>query len=61
MGNSLLIAAALILIIEGVLPFLSPAALRRSLLRISEMDDRTLRSGGLISMIVGVLLLYWVN
>jgi len=61
MGNSLLIAVALILIIEGVLPFLNPAALRRSLLRISEMDDRTLRSGGLISMVVGVLLLYWVN
>lgn len=61
MWDSLLVAFALILIIEGILPFLSPAGLRRSLLLIAQMDDKALRSGGLVSMIVGLGLLYLVN
>ncbi|MEW6352968.1 MAG: DUF2065 domain-containing protein [Pseudomonadota bacterium] len=61
MGTTLLIAIALLLIIEGILPFLNPAALRKSLLSIAQMDDRTLRIGGLVSMTLGVALLYWVN
>ncbi|HLA74622.1 MAG TPA: DUF2065 domain-containing protein [Gammaproteobacteria bacterium] len=61
MGTTLLIAVALILIIEGILPFLNPAGLRKSLLLISEMDDRTLRIGGLVSMLLGLALLYLVN
>lgn len=61
MWDSLLVAFALILIIEGILPFLSPAALRKSLLLIAQMDDKALRSGGLVSMIIGLGLLYLVN
>ncbi len=58
MWDALLIAVALILVLEGVLPFLNPAAFRRSLALINQMDDRTLRIGGLISMVLGVALLY---
>lgn len=61
MWNSLLIAIALILIIEGILPFLNPAGLRKSLLLIAEIDDRTLRIGGLVSMLIGLAMLYLVN
>ncbi len=58
MRDELLIAVALILVVEGVLPFLNPAGFRRTLAQISQMDNLTLRIGGLISMVLGVALLY---
>lgn len=61
MWHDLFAAIALILVIEGVLPFLNPAGLRNSLLMITRMDDRTLRIAGLVSMLVGVTLLYFIN
>jgi uncharacterized protein len=61
MWHDLLVALALLLVIEGVLPFMSPAGLRRAMLLMSQMDDRALRITGLISMSVGLLLLYWVR
>jgi uncharacterized protein YjeT (DUF2065 family) len=50
-------AFALYLVLEGVMPFLNPAAMKRMLARLSQFDDRTLRIGGLLSMIAGVVLL----
>lgn len=61
MWDSLFIALALILIIEGILPFMNPAGLRKSLLLITQMEDKTMRIGGLVSMLVGIALLYWVH
>lgn len=61
MWHNLLIALALLLVIEGVWPFLSPGGLRRTLQTMIEQDDRSLRIAGLTSMSVGVLLLYLVN
>ncbi|MDO9371753.1 MAG: DUF2065 domain-containing protein [Gammaproteobacteria bacterium] len=61
MWDSLVAAIALLLIIEGILPFLSPAGLRRTLTRMAEMDDRALRTGGLVSMLLGLGLLYFVR
>ena len=58
MLDELWLALALMLVIEGVFPFLSPQGLRESLLRMIQMNDRTLRLAGLGSMIVGVVLLY---
>ncbi|HJW83576.1 MAG TPA: DUF2065 domain-containing protein [Anaerolineae bacterium] len=55
------IALALLLILEGLLPFLSPASLRRALLAIQEISDRQLRVIGLASMCAGIVLLYIVN
>jgi len=49
------------LIMEGFMPFLSPTALRRALLQMTAMTDRQLRTMGLFCMILGVVLLYWVN
>jgi len=61
MWHDLLVALALLLVIEGVWPFLSPGGLRHTLQRMVEQDDRSLRMAGLISMSVGVVLLYLVN
>lgn len=61
MWDSLWMAIALLLVIEGVLPFLDPKGMRRSMLMIAELDDRTLRIIGLFSMLGGVALLYLVN
>lgn len=58
MWDELLTAVALILVVEGVLPFLNPAGFRRTLVQISQMDDLTLRIGAFISMALGVMLLY---
>lgn len=54
-------AIALLLIIEGIMPFLSPATWRRFLRNVLEMDEQTLRFAGLTSMVIGLLLLYLVK
>jgi uncharacterized protein YjeT (DUF2065 family) len=61
MWNDLLSALALILVIEGVMPFLSPGTLRRSMQQLAQLPDRVLRVIGLSSMVGGVLLLYIVR
>lgn len=61
MWQELWIALALLLVIEGIMPFINPKGLRETLLTMANLSDRTLRIGGLISMILGVLLLYLVR
>lgn len=58
MGRDLLSALALVLVIEGLLPFANPGAMRRVLSRMAELDDRSLRAGALLSMVLGLGLLY---
>ena len=54
-------AFALYLVLEGVMPFLNPAALKRTLLQLAQLDDRTMRIAGLVSMLAGAALLYAVR
>ena len=61
MWNDLWAALALMLVLEGILPFLSPDSVRRLLLSMSEVDNRSLRISGLVSMLAGVGLLYLVR
>lgn len=61
MWNELLIAVALILVIEGIMPFMHPAGLRKMMLLATQMDDNTLRVIGLVSMVSGLALLYLVH
>ena len=61
MWHDILITVALILVIEGILPFLSPDQLRKALLLMIQMDDKQLRFSGLTSMLVGVIVLYLIN
>ena len=57
MGNTLLTAFALMLVIEGVLPFLVPTLWRDTFRRLTEMTDGQIRFIGLTSMLAGLLLL----
>jgi uncharacterized protein YjeT (DUF2065 family) len=59
--DDLLAALALVLVIEGIIPFVSPASMRRMLETVAQIDDRTLRITGLVSMACGVVLLYLVR
>jgi uncharacterized protein YjeT (DUF2065 family) len=61
MWNDLLAALALVLVIEGILPFLNPGAMRKIMRTMSEMDNRSLRTSGLVSMVLGVVMLYLVH
>ena len=57
----LLVAIALVFIIEGMLPFISPHRWRNMLAVANQMEDRVIRNIGLGSMLFGVLVLYLVH
>ncbi len=59
--NDLWAAFALYLVIEGLMPFANPAAMKRALAQLSQLDERALRVVGLLSMIAGSALLYFVR
>jgi uncharacterized protein YjeT (DUF2065 family) len=59
--DDLLAALALVMVIEGIVPFVSPRMLRSMLEKVTRIDDRTLRLIGLISMVCGVIMLYIVR
>ena len=55
--NHLISAMALLLIFEGLLPFLSPQRLRETYALLQKLPDKTLRTVGFFSLLGGVLLL----
>ncbi len=57
----LLVAMALVLILEGIMPFMSPATWRNMMRQLVEVDDRVLRYMGLAMMALGVVMLYVFN
>jgi uncharacterized protein YjeT (DUF2065 family) len=59
--GTLVMAIALMLVIEGLLPFLLPAVWRDAFRRLTEMSDGQIRFVGLSSMIAGLLLLFLAN
>jgi uncharacterized protein YjeT (DUF2065 family) len=59
--SDLLAAFALYLVLEGILPFLNPQAMKRIMASFSELADNQLRIWGLISMSAGLALLYFVR
>jgi hypothetical protein len=60
-GSTLMAAFALMLVLEGLLPFLAPAAWRETFRRVTEFKDGQIRFFGLASMLLGLLLLALVN
>ena len=58
MATTLLMALALMLVIEGLLPFLAPKLWRETFQRLMQLSDGQIRFFGLTSMIAGLLLLY---
>jgi uncharacterized protein YjeT (DUF2065 family) len=61
MGDSLWIALGLVLVIEGFLPFFNPAGWRRMFEQVLKLDDGQLRFFGLISIAIGLLLIWVVG
>ena len=61
MGTVFLMALALMLILEGVLPFLAPNLWRETFRKITQMSDGQIRFVGLSSMLAGLLLLLWAR
>jgi len=61
MWSDLWTALALVLVIEGLLPALAPSVYRRAMLAMTQMDERSLRITGLVSMIIGALVLYLIK
>lgn len=61
MWHDLGVALCLVLVIEGIVPFLYPRRWREMVLMLSEVDDRTMRFTGLASMLLGTGLLYLIN
>ena len=61
MGTTLLMAFALVLVIEGMLPFLAPEIWRETFRRLMALSDGQIRFFGLTSMIVGLALLLLAN
>ena len=57
MTASLLIALALMLVLEGLLPFLAPGVWRETFRRLVELSDGQIRFVGLTSMLIGLFLL----
>ncbi|TXD63611.1 DUF2065 domain-containing protein [Ralstonia sp. TCR112] len=53
----LLAACALVLVFEGILPFVAPRAWRRAFQTLSDLPDEKLRVIGLVSMAIGLILL----
>ena len=58
MGDLLLGALALMLVIEGLLPFLSPSTWRQVFERAVQMSDGQIRFIGLSSMLAGLVMLF---
>lgn len=61
MSGPILQAVALVLVIEGILPFLSPGFWRQGMQQVMGMSNRAIRGCGLLSMLLGVILLYILN
>lgn len=59
--HNLLVAAALVLVLEGIMPFLNPSGMRRMLETVRQFTDQQLRFAGMTSMIAGLVLLYIVG
>ena len=61
MWDTLLVAFALVLVIEGFLPAVNPGLYRRMLQTALQMDDRAFRTWGLTLMIIGAIILYFLR
>ena len=59
--HTLLVALALVIIIEGVMPVVHPNGYRRKMEAVSHADSGKLRVGGALCMVIGLVVLYLVN
>jgi uncharacterized protein YjeT (DUF2065 family) len=55
------LALALVLIIEGLFPFASPAGWRKMFVQLLQLQDGQIRSFALISILSGLLMIWWLT
>lgn len=55
------LAMALVLVIEGFMPFMSPDTWRKTFQKILLLSDGQLRFFGLLSLLLGVALIWWLG
>lgn len=61
MWHEMAVAFCLMLVVEGIIPFVSPGRWRKMLLVLDQVDDNTMRMIGLGSMLTGTVLLLIIN
>jgi len=61
MGDYWLIAFGLMLVLEGIMPFLFPTEWRETLRKVAQFQDGQVRFLGLTLMLSGLLLIYWIK
>lgn len=61
MWDDLWAAVALVMVFEGLMPFINPMRWRNVMRVVTDQSDKTLRTMGLVSMLVGVAMLYIVR
>ena len=57
MVTTFLLAFALMLVIEGLMPFIAPRVWRETFRRVTELADGQLRFMGLTSIVIGLILM----
>lgn len=61
MSDYWLAALGLMLVLEGIMPFLFPRSWRETMLKVSQFQDGQARFIGLTLMLSGLLLIYWMK
>jgi hypothetical protein len=61
MLDDLLLAFALLLVLEGLLPALNPGGWRRAIEQIATLPDQTIRTFGIVMIVAGALLFHFVR
>ena len=61
MWQDIFTAFSLYLIIEGMIPFINPRGFRRAVSMIAQFGDNNLRIIGFVTMLAGLLLLFFVR
>ncbi|MGC2047615.1 MAG: DUF2065 domain-containing protein [Gallionella sp.] len=56
-----LLGLAMMLVIEGIVPFLLPDLWRETFRKLVTLSDGQLRFIGITSMLSGIILLYWIK
>lgn len=60
-SNTFWLAMGLVLVVEGFMPFVSPATWRRTFMQILQLQDGQLRFFGLCSVLIGLALVWWLS
>lgn len=61
MWSDLLVVIALVLVLEGIIPFLAPEKFKQAMAQLSQLSGQALRIIGFVSMTLGIIFLYIIK